>query len=463
VFLVGWDIDSRVRLIGEEPPNDGAPEHLRDFLEHLVKANPDLRIHILLWDFSVLYSLEREPVPALNLAWTTPPQIEVCLDDVVPFGSSHHQKTVIIDGKVAFCGGLDLTNNRWDTRDHDHKNPYRMDPAGEAYGPFHDMQCVVDGDAAASLTDLIKERWERAACRKPHCPETDNDPWPDGVTTLFENHEIAIARTVPPMGEREGIHEIQQLYIDMINKAEKSIYLENQYFATASIAKVLAARLQECPDLEVIMVSSKQPFGFLEAHSMASGQRRFMSYFEDLDLLDRVRFVYPRVPDGSEEGQDVQIHAKLTIVDDQLFRVGSANLNNRSMGTDGECDLALEASSKTDSEAISRIRNDLLAEHLGLSIDQVSDGIKQRGNIRSFIDTRKEEGRTLVEIDYSMDTNEKMAEIVQAIADPERPGNVSQFAGDMLSARPGGLQIRGRYMVLGGAIVILALTYLLVM
>lgn len=196
---------------------------------------------------------------------------------------------------------------------------------------------------------------------------------------------------------------------------------------------------------------------------MASGQRRFMSYFEDLDLLDRVRFVYPRVPDGSEEGQDVQIHAKLTIVDDQLFRVGSANLNNRSMGTDGECDLALEASSKTDSEAISRIRNDLLAEHLGLSIDQVSDGIKQRGNIRSFIDTRKEEGRTLVEIDYSMDTNEKMAEIVQAIADPERPGNVSQFAGDMLSARPGGLQIRGRYMVLGGAIVILALTYLLVM
>ena len=92
VFIVGWEVDSRIRLRGDESPNDGAPEQLRDFLEYLVQEKPDLRIHLLLWDFSVLYSLEREPVPGLNLAWTTPPQIEVCLDDVVPFGSSHHQK-----------------------------------------------------------------------------------------------------------------------------------------------------------------------------------------------------------------------------------------------------------------------------------------------------------------------------------------------------------------------------------
>lgn len=456
---MGWDIDSRIRLVGNNPPKDGAPENLRDFLDFLVGESPQLRIHVLLWDFSVLYSLEREPVPALNLIWSTPPQIEVCLDDVVPLGSSHHQKLVIIDGKVAFCGGLDLTNGRWDTRDHEPNNPYRIGSTGQAYGPFHDMQCVVDGDAAKALTDLIATRWERAACRKPHCPETDNDPWPDGVATLFENHEIAIARTVPPLGEQEGIHEIQQLYIDMINTAETSIYLENQYFATDSIAEVLAARLRECPDLEVIMVSSKEPYGFLEGHSMASGQRRFMAHFDDHDLLDRVRFVYPRVPDDSDAGQDVQIHAKLTVVDDRLFRVGSANLNNRSMGTDGECDLALEASSDADRKKVTGIRNDLLAEHLGMTIDQVSEGVQRHGSMRSFIDSRKNEGRTLVEIDYGVEANDQVANLVRTIADPERPGDVSQFAGDMLSARPGGVKIRGRYKLIGVAAVLLLFGY----
>lgn len=463
VFLVGWDIDSRIRLMGEEPVDDGAPEYLRAFLEHLVQQKPDLHIHLLLWDFSVLYSLEREPIPGLNLAWTTPPQIEVCLDDVVPLGSSHHQKVVIIDGKVAFCGGLDLTGGRWDTRDHDPNNSYRVDPAGKPYVPFHDMQCVVDGDAATAITDLIGARWESAACRKPHRPETDNDPWPDGVSPLFEDHEIAIARTVPPLGERVGVHEIQQLYIDMINTAEKSIYLENQYFTSHAIAEVLVARLLECPDLEAIMVSSKEPFGFLEAHSMASGRRRFMKRFEDQGLMDRVRFVYPKVPDGTDVGCDVQVHAKLTIIDDQFFRVGSANLNNRSMGTDGECDLALEASSEADRETISGIRNDLLAEHLNLSVDEVSAGLEQHGNIRSFIDARKDEDRTLAEIDFGIDINDQVAGALQSLTDPERPGDIAQFTGDILSARPGGFQIRGRYLVLGGVTAILALTYLLVM
>lgn len=460
VFIVGWDIDSRIRLIGNTAPEDGAPEHLREFLEFLVDRNPELRIHVLLWDFSVLYSLEREPVPTLNLAWSTPPQIEVCLDDVVPLGSSHHQKMVIVDGNVAFCGGLDLTNNRWDTREHDAENSIRVDPADVAYGPFHDMQCIVDGDAATAFAELIHKRWKRAACREPFQPETENDPWPDGVEPIFENHQIAIARTIPPLGDRQGVHEIQQLHIDMINVAKTTIYLENQYFASDVIAKALVARLKEHPALEAIMITSKEPHGFLEAHSMASGRQRFMKHFEDQELLDRVRLLYPRVPNGSDEGQEVQIHAKLTIIDDQFFRVGSANINNRSMGTDSECDIALEASSDVDRKQIVAVRNDLLAEHLGLTSDQVAAGIEQFGNIRSFVDSRKNETRTLLEIDYGNEANEHVSNIVQALADPEKPGDISQFAGDMLSARPGGFEIRGRYIAIGTAIVFLTI-YLL--
>ena len=457
VFIVGWDIDSRIKLIGETSPDDGAPEHLREFLEYLVHENTELRIHVLMWDFSVLYALEREPIPALNFSWSTPSQIEVCLDDVVPLGSSHHQKLVIVDGKLAFCGGLDLTGGRWDTRDHAPDNSNRKNPAGQPYGPFHDMQSVVDGETAARLTDLVKERWERAACRPPYCPETEGDPWPEDVPTLFEDQQIAIARTVPPLGDREGIHEVQQLYIDMINQAEKLIYLENQYFTSDTIACALMKRLKQCPELELIMVSSKEPFGFLEAQSMASGRRSFMRHFEENNLMDRVRSVYPRVPDDTDQGQEVQIHAKLTIIDDQVFRVGSANLTNRSMGTDGEYDLAIEAKSATDRETISAIRNDLLAEHFGMSIDDVAEQINSHGNVRSLIDSRKNESRTLVDIDFGMDVNEPVAEMFHALTDPERPGGASQFAGDMLSARPGGREIRGRYIVIAAITLIVVI------
>ncbi len=48
------------------------------------------------------------------------------------------------------------------------------------------------------------------------------------------------------------------------------------------------------------------------------------------------------------------VHSKVMIVDDGFLRVGSANLNNRSMGADTECDLAFEASCDEHREFIAR-------------------------------------------------------------------------------------------------------------
>src|SRR3546814_8761954 len=93
----------------------------------LLQRRPELKIHLLLWDYSMLYALEREPLPALKLDWTTPAQISVCLDDVLPIGACHHQKLVVIDDAVAFSGGLDLTIRRWDTTEHALDNPRRSE------------------------------------------------------------------------------------------------------------------------------------------------------------------------------------------------------------------------------------------------------------------------------------------------------------------------------------------------
>src|SRR5205085_10538300 len=119
VFIVGWDIHSRTRLVGDSGrADDGFPEHLADFLSALVRRRPQLSICLLLWDYSVLYAMERELFPRLTLRWGTPPQVRLCLDDAVPIGSAQHQKLIVVDDAVAFTGGLDVTVRRWDTSAH---------------------------------------------------------------------------------------------------------------------------------------------------------------------------------------------------------------------------------------------------------------------------------------------------------------------------------------------------------
>ncbi len=448
IYIVGWDIDSRVRLAGDEPPDDGAPERLRDFLTYLARERPDLRVHVLLWDFSILYALEREPIPVLNLNWSTPPEIEVCLDDLVPLGGSHHQKIVTIDDKVAFCGGLDLAIQRWDTRDHIADDERRVNPAGKAYKPFHDIQCVVDGDAARALCDLVAERWENAACKTPTRESGDGDPWPDNVEPDFVDAHPAIARTIAPLNRSPGVFEVEAMYLDMINAADKVLYFENQFFTADVVAEALVEALKAKPELEVILVTSCDPHGFLEAHSMATGRQRFMARFDAADVADRVRLVYPRVANGTEDGQDVLVHAKTSFADDVLFRIGSSNLNNRSMGTDGECDLVFEATSDAEKQTIQNLRNDLLAEHLEMSPDNVQSAIERCGSLRALIDERQDEPRTLKVTDYMADAHEGLANAMERVADPERPSDASQFIGDMLSARPAGSPISGRWLLL---------------
>ena len=116
-----------------------------------MEERPSLKVYLLLWDFSILYAAEREAFPLLSLQWRTPPRVHFSLDNQVPLGASQHQKIVVVDDCVAFSGGLDLTGRRWDTPTHEIDNPWRIDPGGKPYRPFHDVQAMVDGDAARAL------------------------------------------------------------------------------------------------------------------------------------------------------------------------------------------------------------------------------------------------------------------------------------------------------------------------
>ena len=112
IHIVGWDLDGEIPFVGPEGADDGLPEKLGPFLAALVTRRPELKVRLLLWDHALFYVFGRDLVPNYACLWDAPHGIDICLDDVLPLGASHHQKIVVIDERLAFCGGIDLTIGR---------------------------------------------------------------------------------------------------------------------------------------------------------------------------------------------------------------------------------------------------------------------------------------------------------------------------------------------------------------
>jgi phosphatidylserine/phosphatidylglycerophosphate/cardiolipin synthase-like enzyme/uncharacterized membrane protein YdjX (TVP38/TMEM64 family) len=440
IIIVGWDIDSRTPLVGPSgEAEDGRPTALGAYLNRLVEERPELRIHLLLWDYSIIYALDRELLPSINLNWTTPPQISVCLDDVLPVGASHHQKIVVIDDALAFAGGLDLAIRRWDVSNHEMHDDRRCDPNGEPYRPFHDIQMIVDGEAAQALAELARQRWRNAACEKLSSVLSKSDPWPENVTPDFTDVRIGIARTYPAYDSQPEVREIESLYLETIARAERVLYFENQFFTAHRVATALIDRMRENPALEVLIVAPNVHQSWLEERAMNTGRLHFMRRLEAAGVDDRVALLYPSLPDD-DTGQGVMIHAKFATADDGLLRVGSANLCNRSMGFDTECDLAIEAASEEERRAISGIRNRLLGEHLGISAESVAAAIAESDSFLNAIRSLSDGDRGLKPISLDNVPDDELARTVGQIADPEQPILPPPVVGDMFGgsrqARP---------------------------
>ncbi|MCZ7563465.1 MAG: VTT domain-containing protein [Burkholderiales bacterium] len=370
--------------------------------------------------------------PIYTLGWRTHRRLHFHLDGRHPVGASHHQKIVVIDDALAFVGGLDLTVRRWDTPAHRADEPRRVDPAGEPYAPFHDVQIMVDGEAAAALGELARTRWRRATGGEPHpapCAPAA-DPWPDTIRPDVTDVEVGIARTAPPYREREGVEEVKRLYLDAIRAARRSIYIENQYFTSAAVADALAARLAEPDGPQIVVVSRLRGGGWLEENTMAVLRARLVRRLRETDRHGRLR-VYCPTQAGLGEAC-INLHAKLMIVDDRLVRVGSANLANRSMGLDTECDLAIEANEPRVAEAIAALRTRLLAEHLGAPPDDVADALARCGSLVAAIEALRGGARSLAPLDAEIDPQVDALVPDANVIDPEKPVDPEEIVEELV-------------------------------
>ena len=397
VMMIGWDFDFEIEMLPVESDGDGLapdgfPNRIGLFLDAIVDRCPGLNIYLLKWSGGALIA-PGGILPALQVKLMSPDQIHLAFDGRHPLGACHHQKIVVIDDSLAFCGGIDMTDGRWDDRGHLDDNPLRCLKNGDDAQPWHDASTVFSGPAAAALSELARARWERAhdaAVEEDFSPGADL--WPDSIDTVFRDIPLAIARTAPPEADKPGIHEIEDLYLDAIKGAKHCIYIESQYFCADSVTRAIARRLArpDCPEIVVINPHAAQ--GALEDQAMHVTRSRMIRQLQARDPHRRFRILYP----VTESGQPIYVHAKIMIVDDVLLRIGSSNIDRRSMGFDTECDVAITATDDGTRRLIGHIRTTLLAEHLGRSKDRVVQEIERQGGLLGALDTLcRPQGRSL--------------------------------------------------------------------
>lgn len=458
VYILAWDIDSRMRLIRKQDKPSDWPEELGLFISEVLKRNPDLNIYILNWDWAMVYTMEREWLPMYKPAWKSQSRLHFKLDGVCPLGASQHQKVVVIDDEIAFSGGFDLGKHRWDSSSHLAEDERRIDPDNQPYPPFHDVQMLVSGQAAKALADLARERWFRATGDKlPLPPQKNETAWPQDVDVWFEDIELGIARTLPQYEQYQEVREVEQLYIDSIRAADKLIYIENQYFTSWKVAELLAESLQQPEGPDIVLILPLMTGGWLEQVTMDVLRYRVACRLLEADKHHRLRVCYPHHQALADDSH-ISLHAKIMLVDDTLLRVGSANLSNRSMGFDSECDMAIEAKTAEQRRRVSAFRERLLSEHLDMAEPDLRQALSQAGSLIKLIDSRQAQPRTLRKLDCQVPELADQMLPSSAMVDPERPLDPEQMTRLFLPIEQPKSAFRQWSKILSVLLVVLAMT-----
>jgi phospholipase D1/2 len=279
------------------------------------------------------------------------------------------------------------------------------------------------GEAARAAAALARERWFLATGRRlpAVAPATkDSDPWPDGLEADFTGIDVGLARTMPPHGETPAVREVEHLYLDMIRAARDTIYIENQYFTAPRIGAALAERLADPDGPEIVLVLRLLSHGWLEEATMHVLRTRLINQLKAADRHGRFHVYFPNLP-GLPESCCLDVHSKLMIVDDRVLRIGSANLCNRSMSVDSECDAVLESRGEAQVAATIRaFRNRLLAEHLDVPREALERKLRETGALHEAIAALRSDGRSLHELTGLPDYPEALVSVA-SVADPDEP------------------------------------------
>jgi phosphatidylserine/phosphatidylglycerophosphate/cardiolipin synthase-like enzyme len=256
---------------------------------------------------------------------------EALLDMRVRNGGSHHQKLVVIrytgapERDVAFVGGIDLCHSRRD--DARHLGDPQAQSMAKAYGKhpaWHDIQAAITGPAVYDVETVFRERWMDPT-------PLSRNPW-------------------------------RRLNDKAIERAERLIYVEDQYLWSAEVAATFADALRAKPELRVIAVLPHLP----DQSSLLSKVPQELGRHEAINELWQAgpgRVACYGIE--NHHGLPVYVHAKVCVIDDIWATIGSDNFNRRSWTHDSELSVVVIDTAGGDHSAYARrLRLTLAAEHL---------------------------------------------------------------------------------------------------
>lgn len=336
VHIAGWTVNP-----------DFAVEHYPVFVslrELLADAATRVDVRVLVWAGAPVPVMHPSRAEARQLLHhlTAGTRIRGALDGHNRPMHCHHEKLVIVDGKVAFVGGIDLTDLAGDRFDGPpHGNASRLG--------WHDAAASLTGPSVADVASHFAMRWE--ATTRERLPEPAT-PAPEGES------RVQVVRTVPektyPALPR-GDFSILEAYMGALRLARHLIYLENQFLWSPEVVAVLREKLLHPPsdDFRLCLVLPRRP---------NNGNDDTRGQLGVLQTADRYhRLLVGTIGPFAPHRPGVYVHAKVAMIDDQWLTVGSANLNEHSLFNDSEVNLV------TDDAALARgVRERLWSEHLGL-------------------------------------------------------------------------------------------------
>jgi len=353
VYLTGWHITPDFDLT-----RGARPTTLRQLLAEVAARVP---VRVLVWAGAPLPVLRpwRGDVRQARERLIDGTRIECALDARERPMHCHHEKTIVIDDRIAFVGGIDLTNfngDRWDEPHH---------PARGAIG-WHDVAVRLDGPAVRDVAENFAMRWR--ATTGETLPPVETAP-PAGEV------ELQVVRTVPDHMYPQlpkGDFRILESYLGALRTAQRFIYLENQFLWSPEILAVLRDKVANppSPDFRLVLILPARP---------ASGGDDTRGQLGTLVQADDGRgrlLACTLYAVGGERDWPIYVHAKVGIVDDAWMTIGSANLNEHSLFNDTEMNVVTG-----DPPLIRDTRLRLWAGHLERGRDEIS------GDPTSVIDT----------------------------------------------------------------------------
>ena len=343
IHLTGWFFSPELHL-----SRDDEPVIVRNLLAELAEK---VDVRLLSWKGAPvpLFKPSQNDVRDMLDGMARHTKIEAHADGCTGFTHCHHEKTIVIDGRVAFVGGIDLTldgGDPWDTPSH---------VARGGIG-WHDAAVRIEGPAVADVANHFRLRWHGSTGKvlpRPEIPEQAGDV------------EAQIVRTLPAgtyRAVRRGDYSILESYIGALRSAERFVYLENQFLWSPEVVSILAQKLENPPsdDFRVLVVL---PARANDGADISRGQVAALIHAAD----ESTRFLACTIYARSRNLRDpVYIHAKIGIVDDRWLTVGSANLNAHSLFHDTEMNVVTH---DPDLARATRLR--LWSEHLELPLEEV--------------------------------------------------------------------------------------------